>query len=372
MTNEVHRSVYSGRLGLQQRVVPAYRLPFFWRLATLCERGLQVFAGEPRRNEGILAASELDTNLFFQANNLHILGGPLYLCYQQRLLAWLQDWEPDALILEANPRYLANWRALRWMRERERPVIGWGLGAPTPKVIFANIRKDLRRWFLCQFDALIAYSTLGAEQYRQLGFRDDRVFVAPNAVAPVPAALPQKKTQTQMDQHVLFVGRLQARKRVDNLLKACAALEKQPVLTIVGDGPARRDLETLALAIYPQARFVGAQQGGALGAYFRAADLFVLPGTGGLAVQQAMAYGLPVIVAEGDGTQKDLATPENGWLVPPGDLQALVQALREALSDSSRLRLMGQESHRLVSESFNIETMASIFARALSMVTGER
>ncbi len=364
-------ATFSGRVGLQQRVLPAYRVAFFERLAAVCEGGLQVFAGQPRRDEAILQAAELRSDLFSRARNVHILRGVVYLCYQENLLPWLQVWEPQVLILEANPRYLANWRAMRWMRERNRPLIGWGLGAPPPSGALAPVRKAFRSSFLGNFDALIAYSTLGAEQYRQSGFREDRLFVAPNAVAAIPPVLPPRKAKSKDDLRVLFVGRLQARKRVDNLLRACAALEKAPALTIVGDGPARRDLEALSSDVYPRAQFAGAQQGEALDTYFRSADLFVLPGTGGLAVQQAMAHGLPVIVAEGDGTQNDLATPDNGWLVPPGNLEALIDALRQALSDPERLRSLGQESHRLASERFNIETMASVFARALNTVTRE-
>ncbi len=369
---EMPRITYAGRLGLQQRVVPAYRLPFFKQLAAVCEGGLKVFAGEPRQNEGILAARDPDVDLFISGRNRHILGGPLYVCYQQKLLEWLGDWDPQALILEANPRYIANWAALRWMRQKNRPVIGWGLGAPLPKGVLAGVRIAYRQRFLNGFDALIAYSTVGADQYHKLGVRDDRVFVAPNAVAPIPPPIASRKVKPQKDLSVLFVGRLQARKRVDNLLQACASLENKPALTIVGDGPPRKDLEALAREIYPQARFAGAQQGKALDDYFRAADLFVLPGTGGLAVQQAMAHGLAVIVAEGDGTQNDLATPQNGWLVPPGNIQSLVKTLREALSDPERLQSMGQESHRLASERFNIETMASVFVQALNAVSRER
>jgi glycosyltransferase involved in cell wall biosynthesis len=106
---------------------------------------------------------------------------------------------------------------------------------------------------------------------------------------------------------LLFVGRLQARKRIDALLRACAELGTNPRLLIVGDGPERAALESLAKEIYPSAEFVGAKHGAELKPYFEQADLFVLPGTGGLAVQEAMSYGLPVIVAKGDGTQDDLS-----------------------------------------------------------------
>jgi glycosyltransferase involved in cell wall biosynthesis len=169
---------------------------------------------------------------------------------------------------------------------------------------------------------------------------------------------------------VLFVGRLQGRKRIDNLLYACAALlpELQPEVWIVGDGPAMAEFQTLAQQIYPHAHFPGAKRGAELNSFFSTADLFVLPGTGGLAVQEAMAYGLPVIVAEGDGTQDDLVRPENGWRVPPGDADALVATLREALSDAPRLRLMGRESFRIVAEDANIEHMVSVFIQAINTV----
>jgi glycosyltransferase involved in cell wall biosynthesis len=169
---------------------------------------------------------------------------------------------------------------------------------------------------------------------------------------------------------LLFVGRLQARKRIDNLLHACAALPEglRPRLWIIGDGPARPDLESLASHIYPQAQFTGEVRGPELDRYFAMADLFVLPGTGGLAVQQAMSFGLPVIVAQGDGTQDDLVRDENGWRILPDDLPALTQALQAALSDPRRLRLMGQASYRIVSDQVNLERMVEVFIQALTAV----
>jgi len=103
--------------------------------------------------------------------------------------------------------------------------------------------------------------------------------------------------------------------------------------------------------------------------YFAQADLFVLPGTGGLAVQEAMAHGLPVIVAKGDGTQDDLVRAGNGWQIPPDDFDALVAAMKNALSDSPRLRKMGAESYRIVSQEINLEKMVEAFVRALNSVS---
>jgi glycosyltransferase involved in cell wall biosynthesis len=159
---------------------------------------------------------------------------------------------------------------------------------------------------------------------------------------------------------------LQARKRVYWLLRACAELEPTPRFVIVGDGPERESLELLAKQVYPFARFIGARHGAELKPYFAEADLFVLPGTGGLAIQEAMSHGLPVIVAKGDGTQDDLVRAENGWQIMPEDYDALVVTIKDALSDIPRLRRMGMESYRIVCEEINLEKMVEVFMRALT------
>ncbi len=357
---------FSGRLALQQRLLPGYRTPFFDLLAQSCDGGMSLFAGAPRSDESILSG-RLQAANYAPARNIHLFGGSLYLCYQTGFINWLANWNPDALIVEANPRYLATTPAVRWMHARGRLVIGWGLGAPPLSGPLAGLRQTQRIRFVRQFDALIAYSRRGVEEYATLGFPAERVFVAPNAVSPRPAHAPERKRRTGDLLTVLFIGRLQARKRVDYLLRACAAMpEPKPQLVIVGDGPERQKLEALAKEIYPSAEFRGAKQGDELKPFFQRSDLFVLPGTGGLAVQEAMAHGLPVIVAKGDGTQDDLVREGNGWQIAADDQEALVRTLQLALSDTMRLQKMGAESYRIVSEEINLEKMVEVFVAALN------
>lgn len=368
--------LFPGKLGLIQRVLPIYRVPFFETLAQHCAGGLEIFAGEPLPGEGIRPARELRQARHTPTQNFNFLSpaSPFYLCYQRGLLAWLEKSDPAALIVEANPRYLATPAALRWMKTRHRPILGWGLGPPAGP------------WgFVRQLDGLIAYSTRGAQRYIAGGFPAEKVFIAPNAAAPAPAfslpirggefssrnlaAIPGLEAPpTAADPPrplLLFVGRIQPRKRLPALLAACAQLPEilRPEVLIVGDGPALDELKKNAPA---WAHFPGALRGAALESCFRAADLFVLPGTGGLAVQEAMSYGLPVLVAQGDGTQDDLVRPENGWQVVPGDEAALLAALRAALSNLPRLRRMGAASYRIVKEEINLQQMAANFTQALN------
>ena len=373
----VDKLTFQGRLAIQQRVLPAYRAPFFNLLASSCQGGLDVFAGQPHPVESILPASSLDKAGYTPTQNRHFGDptAPYYLCWQPGFSAWLERWQPDVMIVEANPRYLSTPAAVRWMHSRNRPVLGWGLGVqppdPSREGLVEVLRRKGRRGALSLYDGMIAYSNRGAEQYRLHGFAPERVFVAINAVAPRPDLPPPERPPAFGKRPtLLFIGRLQERKRLELLLHACAALppEIQPRVWIVGDGPAFRELHMLAARVYPAAEFTGARHGEQLMAYFNAADLFVLPGTGGLAVQEAMAHGLPVIVAEGDGTQDDLVRPENGWLIPTGDLDALTSSLREALSDANRLRKMGIESYRIAYHEANIQAMVNVFIQALNEI----
>lgn len=330
---------------------------------------MSLFAGMAREEEAVASADLLRIAYCVPAKNRHLFGGSFYLCYQQGLINWLEQTNPDALIMEANPRYLATSSAVKWMHARGRKVIGWGLGAPVVSPS-PNIGRGVgvRAWsrFISQFDAMLSYSQRGADEYAALGFPREKIFVAHNSVAPKPATIPDLRSSTFDTPSIIFVGRLQSRKRVDWLLRCCAEMDSKPRLVIVGDGPEREKLEAVAKEVYPAAEFAGAKHGAELTPYFAQADLFVLPGTGGLAVQEAMAHGLPVIVAKGDGTQDDLVRAGNGWQVPPEDYGALVQVTREALSDVGRLRRMGEESLRIVTEEINIEKMVESFVRALN------
>ena len=206
--------VFEGRLGIVQRVLPAYRAPFMEALAGRCTDGMGLFSGQPRPDESIASTVNLQKTRLFASHNFQPLppSHPLFFCYMRGLMSWLGGWNPDSLVLEANFRYVASPLAQGWMHTRRRPVLGWGLGAPLERGRLASLRQA----FLERFDALITYSERGAEQYRAIGFPADRIFVAPNAVAPAPGGpMPVRPLAYKDRPVVLFVGRLQARKRID-------------------------------------------------------------------------------------------------------------------------------------------------------------
>ena len=188
---------FSGKVGLVQRVLPVYRAPFFNALGKACLGGLSVFTGQPRPAEMIKAAPALLDAALVEGKNHHFFHGSRYLCWQSGLQGWLANWDPDVLIVEANPRYLSTPGAIRWMKTRSRPVIGWGLGAPSLSGPLTGLRRNRRLSLLNMLDVMITYSQNGAAEYASLGFPLDRIFIAANAVTPAPSSPPARKTRVE-------------------------------------------------------------------------------------------------------------------------------------------------------------------------------
>jgi phosphatidylinositol alpha 1,6-mannosyltransferase len=154
---------------------------------------------------------------------------------------------------------------------------------------------------------------------------------------------------------VLFVGRLDPEKRVDELLRAFAALPAGVPgrLEIVGDGSRRAAWEALAAQLGVQERvrfrgFVGEDE--LLAAYARAA-VFCMPGVAelqSLATLEAMAAGTPVVAADAMALPHLVRPGRNGWLYPPGDVGELTARLAALLADAGLRRRMGAASREAV------------------------
>lgn len=144
------------------------------------------------------------------------------------------------------------------------------------------------------------------------------------------------------DTLLLYVGRLAKEKRVDLLPEALRGLENVRIV-LVGDGPARADLEQRMQGM--PVHFTGYLKGDALATAYASADVFVFPSdteTFGQVVQEAMASGLAVVGASSGGTL-DLVQPETtGKLFEAGVASDLRLQLRHLVQDPGSRIAMGQ------------------------------
>ena len=152
---------------------------------------------------------------------------------------------------------------------------------------------------------------------------------------------------------VLFVGRLDAEKRVSELLRAMALLPESIHAEIVGNGSCRAELETLAghLGIADRVRFHGFVTDEELRSAYGRCSVFCMPGVAelqSLATMEAMAAGKPVVAANAVALPHLVRPGENGWLFEPGDIAGLAKALGAVLDTPETVARLGAASRRMI------------------------
>lgn len=179
---------------------------------------------------------------------------------------------------------------------------------------------------------------------------------------------------------IVTVAVLRPPKGVSDMLTALpriAARKPDSRYLIVGDGPARDDLERQAVRRGEAGRvhFVGRRAD--VPRMLAAADLFVLPSRAEAlptVVAEAMAAGLPVVATSVGGTP-EMVGPETGILVEPGDPVALAAACLELLGDPDRRASMGAAAAEVAAERFDIRRQAARLVemyRVLAAARGPR
>jgi glycosyltransferase involved in cell wall biosynthesis len=175
---------------------------------------------------------------------------------------------------------------------------------------------------------------------------------------------------------VLFVGRLDEEKRVDELLRAVALLPDLRA-EIVGDGACRADLTALAgeLGIADRVRFLGLVSDEDLVAAYRRSSVFCMPGVAelqSLATMEAMAAGKPVVAANAVALPHLVTPGRNGWLYPPGDVRALATCLAAVFAEPGALTAMGDASREMVERhdvGHSLDTFQNLYRTALGIPT---
>lgn len=167
--------------------------------------------------------------------------------------------------------------------------------------------------------------------------------------------------------HLLFVGRLAAVKGVPVLLSALKDLVvRHPDLrlTLIGDGPERLALraEALTLGLDKHVDFVGYKSQSEVAEMLRRVDALVLPSFAEgvpVVLMEAMAAELPVITTQIAGIPELVVHGQSGLLVPPGDIEALKQAIEQVFADPQKAAAMGRAGRAKVRAEFDIQKEAA-------------
>lgn len=238
-------------------------------------------------------------------------------------------------------------------------------------------------------DSYLAIGRLNADYYRGFGIPAERIDSCPYVVDNGFFAERARQAVTDPTRNreallrglgldpvrpvILFTARLIARKRAEDVIEACAALQgrwegRDPQLLVVGDGEERERLETLAREKDAAICFAGFRNQTELPAFYAACDVFVLPSAHepwGLVVNEVMNAGKAVIVTDQVGAGGDLvANGVNGFVYPTGDVAALTEALTRVLADPTTIQAFGQASATRIAQWGLREAAEGIYAAA--------
>lgn len=147
---------------------------------------------------------------------------------------------------------------------------------------------------------------------------------------------------------IAFTGRLVPHKGVDVIVQALRELPDDVVLLVIGAGPRLPDLIGMAgrIGVADRVRFCPAVSDDDLPRYLALADVFVFPSQNrlegfGLTVAEAMAVGLPVLIADVPGVREVIEDRREGLLVEPLLASDLAAKMRLLLDDPALARRMG-------------------------------
>lgn len=212
--------------------------------------------------------------------------------------------------------------------------------------------------------------------------REARALGAPAPrVVRLGTDIPQALLKRPGDPTLVTVAHLVPRKRHADVLRALWALrERLPDLryVVVGDGPEREPLAALArdLGVDGRVDFLGQLPHAEAVDRARRAHLFVMPSTDeafGVAYVEAMAAGVPVIGCLGEPGPQEIAAAGDGIaLVPPGDVEALADAIELELTDPRELALRGARARETVAAHFTWERCGAQTLRAYRDAAGHR
>ncbi len=308
----------------------------------------------------------------------------------ERLLRRLRHWKPDVIHFQWVPFPTVDGFFLRRFRKIAPLVLTVHdtepfHGVPSTRLQLVGLLSALRH-----FDHYVVHTHYSKEALmRQLVLAEHCVTVIPHGVFTYYRELASslgargQGPQPAGEKRILFFGVLKPYKGVETLLEAFARLPepivKETVLQIVGYprmliGPLQSLAHRLGIGnrVFWDLRFVEEAE---VATYFAQADIVVLPyrridQSGVLMV--ALAFGKPVVASRVGGFAEIIKDGVHGFLVDPGDVESLAQALARVLGDDELRARMAGAVERLAGGELSWNNIAKQTVRLYQMVLRAR
>ena len=298
----------------------------------------------------------------------------------------LAAWNPGAVLLFGY-NWLSHLRTIWWARRRGVPLLFRGDSHLLGRGALPFSRRLALRILYRQFAAITYVGAANRAYFRTLDVPDSRLFFAPHSVdaahfnpddPATRAAATRRREELGLvtKRVVLFAGKFHDGKQPVELLQSFLEVAgTNDALFFVGDGARKAQLLELA-ATRPDrlVRFLPFANQSEMPVVYALADIFALPSRGhyetwGLAVNEAMHLGVPCLVSDLVGCQRDLVTTgETGWVFAAGEPGALTATLRRTLAASpAELQRLAANARSRVSGYTYIQAGAGLLQAVASL-----
>lgn len=282
--------------------------------------------------------------------------------YQHQVAAKIKELQPAVVVTMCHAGTLSEWQIMRMKSTMPFKLIAWQCGYEFNP---GRIKAHALAKFVPRFDHHLAYHSNAKKYAIAHGARPDQVTVMHNTINEAGIHCMEKTAAREFVANklcdmkgkriVLYVGAVLEEKRLELVFEALDILARPDVIFLmVGDGPHLAKINDL-YGHRPDFISTGQIIEG-VGPYFDAADVFVLPGTGGLAINEAMAHGLAVVSGYADGSADDLVIDgQNGYRLRTDSAQELAARLRDVLADPTAAAAMGANGREMIRGDLSFE-----------------
>ncbi|BCS80367.1 glycosyltransferase family 4 protein [Anaerocellum diazotrophicum] len=306
-----------------QRFIPFYREEFFRRVQIELEKkNIEVFFafGETKQQTGRSGKKfdkvDLNNKIYCPYIEISLFNRNIRL--NKKVFSTILKIRPDVIVFEGIISNISNWIIVLLSKVLKIKIIAWVLGWEEKKSL---IKRLLLKLLYKNVDVFFAYSTSSKKYLNKLDIKDDKIIVVYNTIneenilkniekAEQEAVEIRRKMNLDEKIVLLYCGAMIKEKKLEILLDSMKKLS-DCILIIVGDG---NDMDYYKKYVINKkidnVIFIGRIVED-VDSYFQAADIFVMPYQGGLALNQAMIHQKPIICGKADGSEYDLVI--NGY-----------------------------------------------------------
>lgn len=286
---------------------------------------------------------------------------------------------PSVIVTEGGQNTINNIQIKLYSRLFGAPYIQWDLGRG-----YQDFGNSLGRRFYMKVYKSIAnrakliygYNSSSKKYFESLGIPSEKIVVL-NNTADTPTLkkviensskeLPEDmaKVYNPNKKYIIFVGSLLPTKRIEDFAEIMAKLKDEYTLLIVGSGKEEYTQSLKELFKDIDCIFLGYKKPEELLPYYSISSFCILPGLGGLSINQAMAYGLPVLCTHADGAEEDVVrNDETGYIYK--DIDDAIRYIHSKTDED--WKRMGKNASELMFGDFSLEKECERFIEGINTV----